>query len=67
MRLIKTLTLLLVPLVLASCNITNTDACAGWRPIRASAETVGYLAQNDQAALKAMIAHAEFGHSQKCW
>ena len=67
MRLIKTLILCAVPMMLASCATPNTDACAGWLPVRASAETVDYLAQNDQEALKEMIAHAEFGHSQKCW
>lgn len=61
------LTLCAVPLVLASCATPNTDGCAGWRPIRASAEAVDYLAQNDAAALKAMIAHAEFGLAQGCW
>lgn len=67
MRLIKTLTLLLVPLVLASCATPNTNACAGWRPVRASAETVDYMAQNDPEALKEMIGHAEFGQAQGCW
>lgn len=67
MRLIKTLTLCAALLPLALCAPIASDGCAGWRPVRASAETVDYLASHEPAALKAMISHAEFGHSQKCW
>lgn len=67
MRLIKTLTSFLALTPLALCGIQNTDGCAGWRPVRASAETVDYMASHDPEALKAMIGHAEFGRSQGCW
>ena len=67
MRLIRKLTSFLALTPLALCATLNTDACAGWRPIRASAETVDYMASHDPAAIKAIIAHAEFGRSQHCW
>ena len=65
MKLTKTLILCAAPAMLASC--APNDGCAGWRPVRASAETVDYLAENDPVTLKAMIAHQEFGQSQGCW
>jgi hypothetical protein len=61
----KTLTLLTALGALASC--APNDGCAGWRPVRASAETVDYLAAHDPITLKAMIAHEEFGQAQGCW
>jgi len=67
MKLTKTLTLCGALTALASCATPNTDGCAGWRPVRASAETVDYLAAHDPVTLKAMIAHQEFGKAQGCW
>jgi hypothetical protein len=67
MKSTKILILCAVPSLLASCAIQNTDGCAGWRPVRASAETVDYLAAHDPVTLKAMIAHAEFGMAMGCW
>lgn len=61
------LILLSVPAVLASCAPTTSDGCAGWRPVRVSAETLDYLAQNDAETLKALIAHQETGQARGCW
>ena len=59
--------LLIVPASLVSCGVTAIDGCAGWKPFRVAEASVGYLAQNDTAALKALIAHNEFGQKRKCW
>ena len=66
MILIRTLTLCGALGLLASCA-KNDAACAGWRPVQASAATVDYLAARDPGTLKALIAHAEFGRAQGCW
>jgi hypothetical protein len=68
MKLTKTLILLIALGALASCVTTApSDGCAGWRPVRVSAATVDYLAQNDPETLKALIAHQETGTARGCW
>jgi hypothetical protein len=60
--------LLIAPAVLASCVTTApSDGCAGWRPVRISAETLDYLVANDAQTLKALIAHQETGKARGCW
>ena len=49
---------------LASC--VSPD-CAGWRPVLVDDATVDYLAANDAAALKDLIAHQEFGRDRCGW
>jgi hypothetical protein len=44
-----------------------SDGCAGWRPVRISAETLDYLVANDAQTLKALIAHQETGKARGCW
>jgi hypothetical protein len=62
------LILLTAPVALASCVASGpSDGCAGWRPVRVSAATVDYLAQNDPETLKALIAHQETGKARGCW
>lgn len=67
MRLIRMLTSCAALMPLALCAPMASDGCAGWRPVRASAETVDYLASHDAQALRAMIGHAEFGRQMGCW
>lgn len=67
MTLTKTLILYGALGLLASCGTLNTEGCAGWRQVQASAATVDYLAANDHDALKSMIAHDEFGRAADCW
>jgi hypothetical protein len=68
MTLTRILTLCAAPMILASCVASGpSDGCAGWRPVRMSAATVDYLAQNDPETLKALIAHQETGKARGCW
>jgi hypothetical protein len=52
---------------LASCAPAPSDGCAGWRPVLVDNATVDYLAANDAAALKDLIAHQEFGRDRCGW
>jgi hypothetical protein len=56
-----------VLLSLASC-VSPANSCAGWKAISTDkAQTVDWLASNDPAFLRQVIAHQEFGQSQRCW
>ena len=66
MRLIRILTLLIVPSVAASC-VQTSDTCAGWKPVYMAAATADFMAQSDPGPLKAIIGNHEFGKSRGCW
>ena len=53
--------------VLASCAAPKNDACAGWRPVQVDDATARSMALDDPQALRALIAHQEFGQAQGCW
>ena len=53
--------------VLASCAAPKNDACAGWRPVQVDNATARAMAMDDPQALRALIAHQEFGQAQGCW
>ena len=57
------LSLLVVP---ASCALKN-DLCTGWGQVQVADATVDYLAQNDDQALREMIANQRYGQTLGCW
>lgn len=63
----KTLTFIAGLSILASCTSPASDGCAGWRPVHVSDATARAMAVDDPQALRALIAHHEFGASQGCW
>ncbi len=67
MKSLRMWTLLLALVGLASCAPVLNDPCAGWRPVRVAAETLGYLAAHDAQTLAGLIAHHETGQRRGCW
>lgn len=63
-------TLILLPalaVLVASCGPSANSDCAGWRPVQIDDATVDRLAEDDPAALRALIAHHETGVARGCW
>ena len=61
--------ILILPLALAAAScVSPASNCAGWQAIQTdNAATLDWLAKSDPAFLRAVVAHDEFGHGQKCW
>jgi len=47
--------------------MTEPSACAGWKKVTLSQDSVAYLQQNDPQALSEIVAHAEFGTAVGCF